>query len=934
MRKTRIGKKIFSILMAQTLVLSLACTGSMTAVQTYAARSTGDHNSSGSVDKEETVYVITDGDGQIDEIIVNDKLNNADGSATIKDKTDLTDIENVKGDEEYTEDSDQDITWNADGNSISYQGKSDKDLPVNVKLSFTLDGQPVSASQLAGKSGKVTIRFDYENKETRKVSVNGKEYEVYVPFTMISGAILDSDRFSNVTVENGKAVTEGDKIIVFGYAVPGLRESLNVDDGILKDVDIDLPEYVEITADVENFELDLTMTAVTNDLLNDLNTKDIDDDEVEEDIHKLEDATDKLVDGTGELADAMGTAYEGTKTIAENMNKVAGGTSTLAQALGLYTNGVGQLYQKVPALTNGMTVLDTGASKLAKGAAALKTGTVAYVDGVDSLAEGLLGDGTTENPGYLAGVEALADGASGLSGLGKLGQVSDAISVMKASTGDEETYTQPDGTKSATLGYGAAAVESGLDQVIQGVDALKESTSGEGLKNLAGSIGQAGQILNSASSTLTDASEEYAKAQSDANAIIQDAAEEIDSQASMVEKARGELSARQDEINGVIGDRNETIASRNKEISGAATKIQDAAEDCNSSIKETVSALKEAKAQLESAKKALKDAETEEVHFKDQIARIEKEINDTQKKIDALEDKKVSGVDVDEIAKISTSEINLDLKDISAEKLTGQGKKLADIHVDPVNLEVEKAALQAIASGISTASETMSTDPLDRLTANLRQIKAGASGVKAGVKALHSSLAQLETATAAFPQAAQGIQALNQGFEMLTQNNPAIRTGAAMLQKNGPALSTGVRELADGSSKLAKGTSELSSGASALVKGVGTLASNNKKLNDGAQTLASGASALAKGSGSLSSGMNKLLEGAQTLKDGMSDYKEEGISKIVDLYNDDILGLKDRFEAIRKAGRDYQTYTQLSDGVKGNVKFIYKSDEIKAEDGE
>ena len=140
-----------------------------------------------------------------------------------------------------------------------------------------------------------------------------------------------------------------------------------------------------------------------------------------------------------------------------------------------------------------------------------------------------------------------------------------------------------------------------------------------------------------------------------------------------------------------------------------------------------------------------------------------------------------------------------------------------------------------------------------------------------------------------------------------------------MLQKNGTALTSGAKDLADGSAQIAKGSSELSTGASALAGGVKTLASNNKKLNDGAATLASGTEKLAKGSESLTSGMDKLLEGTETLKEGMSEYKEEGISKIVDLYDEDILGLKDRFEAVRKAGRDYQTYTQLSDGEKGSA---------------
>ena len=931
MLRTKIKKRIFSVLLAQTMVLSMALTGTATSVYAAGTDKTEDTES---VEKEEVVYVITDSDGEVDEIIVNDTLSNKEGLDVIDDTSDLTDIENVKGDEEYTEGDDQSISWKAEGNEISYQGNSTKELPVNVKLSFSLDGRPVSASELAGKSGKVKIRFDYENKETRKVSVKGKDYDVYVPFTMISGTILDADKFSNVSVENGKAVKEGDKIIVFGYAVPGLKESLDPEDKLLGDTDIEVPEYVEITADVKDFELGMTMTAVTNDLLSQIKAEDAGNDDLEEGIDELSDATDKLVDGTGTLADGMGTAYKGTKTIAENMNKVSAGSQTLAQALGKYTNGVDLLYSKVPDLKDGVNVLETGASKLAKGAASLKTGTETYVNGVDTLAAGLLGDGTKKNPGYLAGVEALSDGASKLSGLSRLGDVSGAVSLMKAATGSDKTYTMPDGSKSPTLGYGAGAVEGGLEQVIGGLKEMKNSTTGESLKTLAGSLDAAAKTLTSASGTVSSASDKLASAQESAGEKINKAAEEIDSQASNIDKAKDQLKDKQKEINDTIDKKNEEIASRNKDISEAEEKINNAAGDCNSGIEETVSGLREAKKQLESAKKALEDAQTEEISFKDQISKLNKEIDDTQAKIDSLKDKKVSGVDTDAVSDIGTSDVSLDLTEIGSDTLTGYGKDLAGISIDPLNLETQIKTIGAIASGVNEASEKMTTDPLDSLIGSLQKVKEGAAGVKAGISSLHTNLDSLETATASFPAAAEGITALNEGFAVLTQNNGTIRAGAVALQQNGPILASGVKEVADGSAQLAGGTETLAKGTSTLSKGVSKLASNNSLLNKGAGDLAKGASLLSDGTGKLSDGMDKLLEGAEALKEGMEEYRSEGISEIIDLYREDILGLKDRFEAVKEAGNDYQIYSRISDGKKGNVKFIYKSDEIKAEDSD
>ena len=155
------------------------------------------------VDKEETVYVIADAKGNATEVIVSDWLKNRDGAKEIEDVSTLKEIENVKGDETFKEGAGDSITWEADGADIYYQGKTDQSVPVSVKVTYTLDGKEISPEELAGKSGHVGIRFDYSNIEKQKVSVSGKEEEVYVPFTVISGAMLSTDHFKNVSVENG-----------------------------------------------------------------------------------------------------------------------------------------------------------------------------------------------------------------------------------------------------------------------------------------------------------------------------------------------------------------------------------------------------------------------------------------------------------------------------------------------------------------------------------------------------------------------------------------------------------------------------------------------------------------------------------------------------------------------------------------------------------
>ncbi|MBR6918596.1 MAG: hypothetical protein IKN38_10465, partial [Clostridia bacterium] len=174
------------------------------------------------VTKEETVYVITDAEGKATEVISSCHLNNPNGVDVISDNSTLDDIENVKGDEEFVKKNGK-LEWRADGSDIYYRGTSNDELPVEVKVSYTLDGKKVSPDKIAGASGKVTVRFDYKNNVYEKVDIDGKEEKIFTPFALLSGMILDNDVFRNVEVTNGKAIDDGDRTAVIGIAFPGMQ---------------------------------------------------------------------------------------------------------------------------------------------------------------------------------------------------------------------------------------------------------------------------------------------------------------------------------------------------------------------------------------------------------------------------------------------------------------------------------------------------------------------------------------------------------------------------------------------------------------------------------------------------------------------------------------------------------------------------------------
>lgn len=335
-------------------------------------------------DKEETVYVLSDANGNVTKTIVSDWLKNKDGSDKIEDKSDLKNIENVKSDASFTVGANNTIVWDAKGEDIYYQGETDKKLPVDVKITYLLDGKEMSPDEIAGKSGKVTIRFDYINNEVKEVVVGGVSQKMYVPFTMISGMILDGDKFSNVEINSGKVISDGDKFIVVGLAFPGMEENLNLGSMLNKEADAELsfPNKLEITADVEDFSLALTLTMGSADLISQINVGNM------ESLDDLKEVVNSLISATYELKSGTEQLNTGLFELKTSFEAYADGVITLTSGVAKIYDGVGQLNDKVAAIPNGL---------------------LSVLNGIDSINENLSGEN-----GAVAGAEKLADGVEEL----------------------------------------------------------------------------------------------------------------------------------------------------------------------------------------------------------------------------------------------------------------------------------------------------------------------------------------------------------------------------------------------------------------------------------------------------------------------------------------------------------------------------------------
>lgn len=343
-------------------------------------------------DKDESVYLISDANGNVNKTIVVDHLKNKDKKDTLEDASNLSDIENVKGKEKFTQSGDK-LTWQAGGKDIYYQGTATEEPPVTQKVTYYLDGKEISPEDLAGKSGKVKIRFDYTNTTSYTETVNGEKQTVSVPFAAITGLVL-GDGFENIEVTNGKAEVSDSSSVVLGYALPGLKDSLGIKDKDL-DGDVNIPEYMEMTADVENFSMPAAMTFVVN-ASDYVSTDGIDTSDLDDMINDLKDASTQLQDGSKTLAEGTDTLADGLSTLQSKLGTFASGVGTLKSGLKTYTDGVSTLSgglntlgNSTGALVSGADKLNSGAGQLASGSATLKDGLKSYTDGASELQAGI-----------------------------------------------------------------------------------------------------------------------------------------------------------------------------------------------------------------------------------------------------------------------------------------------------------------------------------------------------------------------------------------------------------------------------------------------------------------------------------------------------------------------------------------------------------------
>ena len=709
-----------------SVVLSAVMAGSMMPVTVFAQS-----NDENPTEKTETVYSVLNSDGSISDTIVSSWLHDEDGINNIKETLNLTDVKNIKSNEKPSKDGNT-YTWNANGNDVYYEGTATKQLPVSVKIRYELDGQEISANDIQGKSGHLKLTISFTNNYSQVKNINGKSIVIHPSY--LAGGMLNmsTGKFSNVKCESGKIVNDGTNEMLAFANIPGLNETLKSAGLDKVNNQLGISDDVTVEADVNDFDLGSIMVGMTNeiDLASELG-------EIGS-VSELTDGIDQLIEADNQLIDGSKQLYDGTTQLKEQAAPLTGSSDQVRQ-------------------------LSSGAIQLNDGVKALQTGISQYTAGASAINEGV-----NQLYGIPQGAAAIS---SGMNTKGKSG-----FSMVEASSTLRKGLDQ---LNSVAAGISAESYYNSLMDNVKTAEAGVTKLQNEVLAPTKTELGNLGDVLKKASSSLSGLS-------------------------TLV----GQLSS----VEAAIEQDQDTVSSNNDIVTANNKKIE--------SVKETKNKLNEAISSLKAARATLKASGTEENPV---------DTSDLDSKIASLETAYNNIGNVDDMQKLDDlTEFNKQLKNMPELLTTLKGT------IDTVNGYMVSAteSVGKLEGYLNTASEKLasmetllgdSKGDMEKMQAmiptlqrNIDQLDQLANGVDAGVQSVNENIGKLSS------QSQAAVDTLKAGTTQLTSNNATLNGGASALSDATGTLagqSGTFNEMADGLDTLGKAFETLNSGAKQLYEG-------------------------------------------------------------------------------------------------------------------
>lgn len=623
MNKNRMVKK--AAVVGLSMALAVGQTAPAVSMAAAAKESKNKNNNETSeLSKQESVYVNLDATGKASDITVTDWIKNVGIMSSFNDISELSEISNIKGEEKFKQNGNN-LVWDADNKDIYYQGKINKELPVTMKITYKLDGKTIQPKNLVGKSGRLGMTFQYTNNVKETVKVGNKKETVNVPFAMITGAILPVEHFSNVDIDNGKIMSDADRTMVVGLALPGLEDSLDLSDK-MKD-DIDIPSSITVTADVKDFEMGPTFTLATSELLNDFDSSDIESvNKLKDSMDDLKDASKKLVDGSKELADGVGTLKsksgefsDGIDTLNNGIGKISSGAGTLENGIKDYTNGANTLSGGISKLAEAVKQLPSKFTELSGGINSAKDGADKLVTNTEKLQAGM----KSVNGGIDTVHGALSQIQSGMSNVS--GALTQSGEAMKKSIEADTTLLK---TLEATLGSLPEEQQAVVQEQMKALQ-VNIATQTEILKQLSGSdTSKQLKLADIAISQLVKATGKGGELKDGASAVENGIGQVQDGQKSL-QSGLGQIKGGVDALTGSKSQLNE-LTSAVEQLNAGGKKLSQNSNTLVSGAGE----LKSATSQLATGGNKLSDGKNKLISGIDELADGSKELKDGMEEFD------------------------------------------------------------------------------------------------------------------------------------------------------------------------------------------------------------------------------------------------------------------------------------------------------------
>lgn len=842
-----------------------------------------------SPEKEENVYASLADDGTVEGIYVVNEYD-LEKDTKITDYGDYTEVTNLSSEDEITENGNE-YTVQGKKGKFYYQGDlASKDLPWEIAISYYLDGEKISADDLAGKSGSLEIRISVKKNK----DAEGDYFDNYLLQTTVT---LDSEKCKDIQAEDATVANVGsDKQILYNI-MAGQEKEMSITAEV---TDFEMSgiafQGVPMSFDIDTDSLDLSELYDRTDELKSAAV------ELDDGASELKDGTAELADGSGQLLEAVrsltggaGSLVSGVDGAASGGSSLVSGSRELGSGIGSYLAGVSSVSSGGASLAEAVRILRNGTGSLTAGTSQLKSGTLTYTEGVNSYV-----DGTKQ---YVEGVNRLYEGAKQLEGLNDLGQVSAGVSVLSGST--QQLLT------------GAGKLSDGLGALQEQLHAIEGTADAEQLEELIGKMKKLSEMMENVQTEAGKMMVQYNGAAEkivEAAQIISQAEDGLQAEA---ERAGQQLDAAGTELSGQVDSVNSRISAANEAMSSAASST-------NSQIDQAIAVVRT----------AMDSGAIDEATGNSLIANIE------ASKVQAQTVDFIS-VDVPDTDVSISGDISGQLNSIVSE--LGQIQSETTETLTAIGSEMS-AALQALDN-----IDMFSIDDLDQLTASVDALKEGADQLEAGLSQMSEGIGVMEEQTASLPEAAEGIGSLLDGFGTLTAQNDALIEGGSTLKASSGALNQGAEEVDSGAARLDAGAAamengmselnaglkeleekgvDLESGSGSLTQGAEALSSGLAQLQAGVETLNSGASAFESGVSELADGAEELDSGAEEMKDGTAEFRSE-TADIDGEIEDEIDRMIEEF-----SGKDYVPASFVSDkntNVEA-VQFAFQTDPISVEE--